>query len=120
MPQISEMVPSNYLKVSDLTVGDDYEERDVTITGCDKETMPGDGEQKWVVKFREFSRGLILNVTNTRKLGELAGDATEQWPGKRVRLYVAMATFQGKEVPAIRIKPARMTKATPAREEVPF
>ena len=126
MPQVSDMVPSNYLKVSDLTVDDRHEERDVTIVSCEQESMPGDGELKWVVKFREFPRGLIANVTNLRKLGELAGNASEQWPGQRVRLFVAMASFQGKEVPAIRIKPARPAGlsaagvAPRATSEIPF
>ena len=126
MPQVSDMVPSNYLKVSDLTVDDRYEERDVTIVSCSQESMPGDGELKWVLKVAEFPRGLILNVTNVRKLGELAGNASEQWPGARVRLYVAMASFQGKEVPAIRIKAARPAGLSAAgvgpraTSEIPF
>ncbi len=37
MPQVSDMVPSNYLKVSDLTVDDRYEERDVTIVSCERQ-----------------------------------------------------------------------------------
>lgn len=110
MPRVSQMIPSNFLKASDLLVDDDYSELDVTITTVAQQEMPGDGTDKWVVHFKESEKGLVLNVTNTRKLGELCGDLSEEWIGKRVRLYVAPVSFRGEEVSSIRIKPARPSR----------
>lgn len=107
MPRVSQMIPSNYLKASALLAGDGHEERDVTITSVAQEAMPGDGTEKWVVHFDEFDKGLVLNVTNTRQLGELCGDLSDDWIGRRVRLYVVPASFRGEEFPSIRIKSAR-------------
>ncbi len=119
MPRIAQMIPSNFLKASDLAEGDDYTELDVTITGCTQVPMPGDGEEKWVLKFREESKGLILNKTNTKKLGRLLGDESDAWTGKRVRLYVEYVPFQGDEVPAIRIKAARTPETQLSLENIP-
>ena len=118
MPRVSQMIPSNFLKASDQLVGDDYDERDVTIVSVAQQEMPGDGTEKWVVHFQEFDKGLVLNVTNTRKLGELCGDLSDDWIRKRVRLYVAPVSFRGEEVSSIRIKPARPSRQ-PSVDPVP-
>jgi len=129
------MIPSNFLKASDLLVDDEYTEVDVTIISVVQQEMPNDGTQKWVVYFKEFDKALVLNVTNTRKLGELCGDLSDDWVGKRIRLYVAPVSFRGEEVSSIRIKQARQNSArsapktsagndasaaTPNNDEIPF
>jgi hypothetical protein len=116
MPHVSQMIKSNYLKASDLLGTDgDYDEAEVTIRRVGEEELPGnDDTEKWVVHFDEYDKGLILNVTNTRKIAQLCGDLSEDWIGKRVRLYVAPVSFRGEEVPAIRIKAPR--KSTTAND----
>lgn len=113
MPRVSQMIPSNFLKASDLLVDNDYTEVDVTIINVAQQEMPNDGAAKWVVHFKEFDKGLVLNVTNTRKLGELCGDLSEDWIGKRARLHVVPVVFRGEEVASIRVKQGRPSRTKP-------
>jgi|ERR1035438_7217866 hypothetical protein len=110
MPKLSEMFPSKYLKSSDIDV--DYE---VTIAEIAKDTV-GQGDQqeeKFIVYFNEFDKGLVLNVTNGNLIAAQHGEDTAGWKGKKVVLSVEDVTFQGKVVPAIRIKrPARVQRPT--------
>jgi hypothetical protein len=124
MPHIDKMIESRYLKNSDL----DGQDLDVTIEQVREEELRGDDgaiKKKWIVFFRGLERGLILNVTNTRRLAELCGSKlSEEWVGKRVRLYVTAVPFRGEEVDAIRIKAAPVESRSPAKaniaDEVPF
>lgn len=110
------MIPSKYLKAADLK---DEPELDLTIEGCVQETMPTDNKKKWVLEFREEDKGLILNVTNLRTLGDLFGDISEHWTGRRVRLYVASASYQGRQVPGIRLKAAGTADTQLSLEDIP-
>ncbi len=119
MPHIAKMTPSNYLKTGDLVADGDSGEQDVTIVDVREEELMGDGGErktKWVARFDELDRGLVLNKTNIKRLAELCGsDLSEDWTGKRVRLYTTTVAFRGEEVPAIRIKRA----VDAARTQVP-
>jgi hypothetical protein len=105
MPKLADMFPSKFLKASDIDV--DYE---VTIAEVAKDTV-GQGdkeEEKHIVYFNEFDKGLVLNVTNGNLIAAQHGDDTDGWKGKKIVLTVEDVTFQGKVVPAIRVKrPAR-------------
>jgi hypothetical protein len=107
------MIPSNFLKASDLLIDDNYGEVDVTVAKVAQQEMPNDGGEKWVVHFEEFDKGLVLNVTNTRKLGELCGDQSDDWIGKRVQLHVVPVAFRGEEIDAIRVKQAGQSRVKP-------
>jgi hypothetical protein len=106
------MLPSNFLRASDLLADDDFLAVDVTIAKVAQDEALGDGSETWVVHFREFDKGLILNAANILKLGELCGDGSEDWLGKRVRLYAAPVFFRDQELSSIRIKikPARPSR----------
>ncbi len=125
MPPISKMIPSNYLKTGDVADGDGGE-LDVTIAGVHPEELMTDGvkKPKWVAYFDGLERGLVLNSTNIKKLADLCGsELSEDWVGKRVRLYVTKVQFRGDEVDAIRIKSSRSPKAQPPlfeSEPIPF
>jgi hypothetical protein len=128
MPHIAKMIPSNYLKAGDLVADGENGEQDVTIADVREEELMGDGGErklKWVAYFEELERRLVLNTTNLRKLAELCGsDVSEDWTGKRVRLYVTTVAFRGEEVQAIRIKRAppdgRPSTKPSAVDAIPF
>jgi hypothetical protein len=108
MPKMSQMFPSKWLAAADL----DDQERTFTVSDISEETV-GQGEaaeDKWVVTFRETSKGLVLNKTNATSLKTCLGDDTDDWMGRKVVLYPTEVQFQGKMVEAIRVK-EKATKA---------
>jgi hypothetical protein len=99
---ISEAFPSEFLKAADLhdrqhtVVMDHIEMREV-----------GDGN-KPVLFFRDRSKGLVLNKTNGNNIALVYGDETDDWSGQEVIIYPTMVDFQGRSVPAIRVKAQRI------------
>lgn len=141
MPPISKMIESKYIKTGDIEADGEDAQLDLTIADVRQEDLRVDGgetKSKWICHFEELERGLVLNTTNTKKLAELCGsELSENWPGKRVRLYVTPVQFRGEEVNAIRIKAVRPSRqaqspgdrvpsadddasATAATNEIPF
>lgn len=109
MPHVNEMFPSKFLKAADID--QDYE---VTIAEISKDTLGqgAEAEEKYILFFEEYDKGLVLNKTNTGLIAAQHGDDTDKWKGKKVVLTVEDVTFQGKITPAIRIR-------RPARPSVP-
>jgi hypothetical protein len=101
--KVDKAFPGNWLKASDL--GDT--DHTVTIESVQTQ-MIGQGEQaklKLVLKFREFPKPLVCNLTNARAIAKLYGDETDEWIGKRVTLWVNPDVQFGSEiVEAIRIR----------------
>lgn len=121
---INEAFPSKYLKASDLQGGTPT----VTIDRIEMEMMGDD--RKMVVYFHGKQKGLVTNKTNANNIASLYGDDTDDWTGQKIMLVEAMVDFQGKSVPAIRIrgpkKPApaqqqtaRQSSADMGRDDVP-
>jgi hypothetical protein len=128
MPSISKMIPSNFLKVSDIAEDGNDGELDLTIADVRPEELKNDGEPrtKWVAYFKEHERGLVLNTTNLKSLAKLCGsDLSEDWVGKRVRLFVTPVQFKSEMINAIRIKAAppmdvrRFGPSAAAVDEIP-
>ena len=70
------------------------------------------------------SRGLVLNVGRGDSLRELFGDNTDRWIGRRFRLVIGTATFQGKRVRALHVeavpgptKPVGTARSAPPEPE---
>lgn len=101
MPKVSEMIVSKFLKKEDFE-----EDRVLTIKGVKLEDMPGDqGQQKWVLYFREEPKGLAMSVTTIRVLEQAFGSDSDQWIGNRVKVYVdPSVSFGGKVVGGLRIR----------------
>ena len=117
MPKVSEMIVSKYLRKED--VDDDVV---VTIADVTLEDMPGDeGQKRWVLHFREFKKGLVLNSTSIRTLEKGFGGDTEMWIGGKVTLYVdPNVSFRGQIVGGLRLRPVRpkvAVRATPIAQE---
>jgi hypothetical protein len=105
--KISEVFPSKFLKSDDLP---DDEDALVTIVDAQLEPVGPDKEDKLCLRFREFEKALVCNKTNADVIGELYGDDTDEWLGKKIWLYVTEVSFQGKTTMAIRV---RMRKPQP-------
>lgn len=104
MPKVSEMIQSKFLRKEDFD-----EDRVMTIKGVKLEDMPGDqGDQKWVLYFREEAKGMALNITTIRVLEQAFGDDSDKWIGNRVKVYVdPNVSFGGKVVGGLRLRPPK-------------
>lgn len=125
MPKTSEMIQSKFLRKEDFD-----EDRVMVIKGVKLEDMPGDqGDQKWVLYFREEAKGMALNVTTIRVLEQAYGDDTDHWVGNKVMVYVdPNVSFGGRIVGGLRLrtpkvktlpKPAQRPRAPIATEPPP-
>lgn len=116
MPKVSDMIVSKFLRKEDFD-----EDRVMTIRGVKLEDMPGDdGQQKWVLYFREEAKGMALNVTTIRVLEKAFGDDSDQWMGKKVKVYVdPNVSFGGRVVGGLRLMPPKTAKPAPAPEVAP-
>lgn len=111
MAKTSEMIESKYLRKEDI-------DGDVIVTiqkiGQGNVALDDQPEQlKWMVKFAEFKKPMVLNSTNIQLLEKACGsDDTDDWIGKEVILFVDdNVSFGGKLVGGIRIRSARQTAA---------
>ena len=104
MSSWKEQYPSKYLKAADL--GDGNITGTITAYKVEVVGQGSNQEDRLVLEFREsVPKPLVMNRTNCEAVEKLAGtDDTEQWIGRKVVLYAAETTFQGKVVPCVRIK----------------
>jgi len=113
--RVSQMIQSKYLRKEDLD-----DELIVTIKALKLEDMPGgNGEQRWVIYFKEQQKGLVANNTTLRVLEKALGDESDAWVGKKVVLYVDDGvTFKGQVVGGLRLRPVKKSAlVTPAPAE---
>ena len=125
MPQISQMLPSTYIKKEDVP-----QPVIVTVRGVEEKNVAPTGqpdEFKWIVYFSEFEKGLVLNSTNINSLSQACHSTdTDDWNGKEVVLYTdPTVAYAGKVIGGLRIRahetrapvraPARPAQATSRR-----
>lgn len=104
MAKVGEMIESKYLKQSDVE-----DEAVVTIEKVGKANVAREGDEpeyKWLIRFKEFSKPMVLNSTNIKRLAKACGsDDTDDWTGKKVHLYVDPdVEFGGNVVGGLRIR----------------
>jgi hypothetical protein len=102
--KISDAFPSRYLRAADIPAAQfvPYTIADVTV-----ETVGDDeSESKPVVHFVNVAKGLVLNRVNSNVISEHFSDETANWKGKTILLYATDVQFQGRLVPAIRVRVA--------------
>lgn len=112
--QISQAFPSNYLKAADL------QGRNITvkIDRVEKEKIGNDS--KLVLYFQGKEKGMVLNKTNANNIAYLYGEETDEWAGAEITLFEAMVDYQGKTVPAIRVRaPQRKAAAQHQSHQAP-
>jgi hypothetical protein len=106
---IDSAFPSKYLKASDL------QGRNVTVKmGRVEQEKIGD-DMKLILYFQGKEKGVVLNKTNANNVAAIYGGETEDWYGKEITLVEAMVDFQGKSVPAIRMR-APPRNSAPVRQ----
>jgi len=111
MARVNEMIESKYLKQSDVDV-----EATVTVFGVKKANVAREGDEpeyKWLIKFEEFHKPMVLNSTNIKRLARICGDDTDEWKGKKAVLYVDPdIEFGGNVVGGLRIRALKQSPET--------
>lgn len=112
MPKISEMMESKYIRKEDVD-----EDVTVTIVGVKKVNIAREDEEpqmKWLIKFSEFDKPMVLNSTNIQLTARACGsEDTDEWKGKKVVLYVdENVSFQGKLIGGLRIRSIKKPSKT--------
>lgn len=120
MAKIGQMLESKYLKGSDVE-----HETVATITkvGQGNIAKPGDEpELKWMVRFEELSKPMILNSTNIKRLAKACqSEDTDDWIGKKVVVYFDPdIEFAGNVVGGLRIKAHHGSKSQPGKSGGPL
>lgn len=113
--RMSEVFPSRFLKADDI--GDTPKRLVIQKVALEEFD---DGKPKVVLAFIGQHKGLVANKTNVASIVAAYGDESDGWIGKPLVLYVAEVAFQGKTVPAIRVrvpKPAAPAKPAPAPQQ---
>jgi arabinogalactan endo-1,4-beta-galactosidase len=107
---INEAFPSNYLKAADL------QGRQVLVRMDRVEYEMIGNDKKLILYFEGKEKGMVLNKTNANNIAHIYGDDTTEWRGAEIVLFEAMVDFQGKTVPAIRVRPPQKKAAPPQRK----
>lgn len=112
--KIGEMIESKYLKQSDVS-----EDTVVTVEKVGKANVAPKGEEaefKWLIRFEEFPKPMVLNSTNIKRLAKACdSDDTEEWIGQKVVLFVDPdVEFAGNVVGGLRIRSHKQAAAKPA------
>jgi hypothetical protein len=68
-------------------------------------------------KFKDGTKGWVLNVTNSKMIGAYYGDDTDNWIGKPVQIYPDKTSFGGNIVDCLRVR--IVAPAPPAAPPVP-
>jgi hypothetical protein len=98
MTNINEAFPSKYIKAADL-MG-----RQISVKMDRTEYEMIGNDKKLILYFIGKERGMVLNKINANNIAGIYGDETEAWHGQEITLFEAMVDFQGKTVPAIRVR----------------
>lgn len=111
MAKVGEMIESKYLKQTDI-----QDELLVTVAKVGKANVARDNDEpeyKWLIRFTELPKPMVLNSTNIKRLAKACGDDTDEWIGKQVILYVDPdVEFAGNVVGGLRIRAHRPAPAT--------
>ena len=103
---VEDYFPSRFLKSDDVKA-----DTPVTISKIEEEKVGED--MKPIVYFEETDKGLVLNVTNARKIADIVGsDKISEWPGNKITLHTVLVNYRKEEVPAIRVKALATAGAT--------
>ena len=112
---IGNAFPSKFVKASEVP----EEGLTLTIDRVEIEDVDGKGSHKPVLYFRKAKKGLVLNVTNSKKIAALVGSQeTDEWAGKTITLYQSETEYAGDTVPCIRVRAAK-NGSTPAVKPEP-
>jgi hypothetical protein len=105
--RIGKMKESKFIKREDVGEG-----KLVTISGLEQQNVAMDDQPedlKWIIRFEEFDKGMVLNWTNIQLIAKAVGsEETDEWIGKRIVIYDdPNVSFGGKLVGGIRVRAQR-------------
>lgn len=120
MPNINDMMPSKYLKQSDVEPP-----KIVTISGIQQVNLAKDNEAKkirFALTFEELDKPLVMNKTNIKRCAKACNsEETDEWVGKKIKLYFdEEVEFGGEQVGGIRITSAKKAPAVVDEDEINF
>jgi hypothetical protein len=106
-----DIFQSRYVRATDIETA-----IPVTIKGARVEKVGRELEDKLVVYFAGWQKGMVCNLTNYNNIASICGsDDTDDWKGHEIILMTEMVTFQGRSAPGIRVRaPAVKTGAQTA------
>jgi len=113
MPKVSEMIPSKFLKESDVGDGRLFTIKDVKEVNIARNA--DEPIMKWVMYFQETPKGLVLNNTNIKRLEKICGsDNTDDWAGQQVVVYWDDSVeFMGEIVGGMRVRAPKRKEEAP-------
>lgn len=113
MPTVNDLKDNRFLTKEDV-------EPDVlaTISSYDRMDVSMESEprkDKWVLRFKELDKPLVLNVTNGQLVAAIVGsDDFDRWIGQEIVLYNDKTImFQGKLTGGIRVRASKGGKPNP-------
>lgn len=95
----NEFCPAPHLEAADFQA-----DTPVTIKGFGFSEVGEKKENKGVIFFEEYKRGMVINRTNLKRIIGHHGNETDNWVGKKITLYPSETDFGGKTVPCIRVR----------------
>lgn len=116
MPRTGDMIPSKFLKHSDIGPGVLLTIKEILLETFDRDSE--EPEQKWAMYFHEIQKGLTLNKTNIKLCEKVLGsDNTDDWINKQVVLYWDdTVQYKGEIKGGIRVRAPK----TKAEQDLPF
>jgi len=75
----------------------------VTISYVAMETVGQDKKEKPVI-YTETGKPIVCNRTNFETIEDAFGDS-DNWPGKKIKVFCAPTRYQGKATDGIRVEP---------------
>lgn len=111
--KVSEAFPSKWIAAADL------QDKNVRLTMARVEIEKIGDDTKPVLYFHKAQKGLVLNKVNSQAIAAVYGDEMDDWAGNEIILFPIMTEYQGKTVPAVRVRaplpkdnPKQFTKPT--------
>jgi hypothetical protein len=108
-----EFFPKDFLNAEDLLKGPKV----LTIRRMGREEVGPDKKPKLVSRFDETDKGMVVNQTNADTLKLMFGPEPRDAIGGRIELFTDRATYNGKQVPAIRLRRPSRPHDPPRRGE---
>lgn len=95
----NELCPPPHLEAADFP-----NDTEVTIKAVSFAEVGEEKANKGILFFEEYTRGMVLNRTNLKRIIEHHGNETDEWKGKKLTLYPSETEFGGKTVDCIRVR----------------
>lgn len=105
----SDAFPSKYLKATDIL----NKRIQVIVLRVEMESIDPSEPDKPVCYFKNGSKPMVLNKTNTSVMVDLYGDEMDDWAGKPAILTTHRVTYQGKPTNGL------LLESPPAGTKVP-